>query len=86
VVKPDQARELALQRLRMKQDFKGIAAGGVLLVAICFLIWQFGDNSIPWPVWVAFGIALALLVQGWKAYGPSNRITEAEIQREIERG
>lgn len=86
MVKPDQARELALQRLRMKQDFKGIAAGGVLLVAICFLIWQFGDNSIPWPVWVAFGIALALLVQGWKAYGPSNRITEAEIQREIERG
>jgi len=86
VVKPDQARELALQRLRMKQDFKGIAAGGVLLVAICFLIWQFGDNSIPWPVWVAFGIALALLVQGWKAYGPSNRITEADVEREIERG
>lgn len=86
MVKPDQARELALQRLRMKQDFKGIAAGGVLLVAICFLIWQFGDNSIPWPVWVAFGIALALLVQGWKAYGPSNRITEADVEREIERG
>lgn len=86
MVKPDQARELALQRLRMKQDFKGIAAGGILLVVICFLIWQFGDDSIPWPVWVAFGIAVALVVQGWKAYGPNNRITEADVQREIERG
>jgi hypothetical protein len=86
IAKPEQARELAIQRLKMKQDFKGIAAGGVLAVIICFLIWQFGGASIPWPVWVAFGIGVILLVQGWKAYGPSNQITEAEVQREIERG
>jgi hypothetical protein len=86
IAKPEQARELAIQRLKMKQDFKGIAAGGALAVLICFLIWQFGDDSVPWPVWVAFGIAVALVVQGWKAYGPSNRITEADVQREIERG
>lgn len=52
--RPEHARELAIQRLKMKQDFKGIAAGG------------------------AFA--------GWKAYGPSNRITEADVQREMERG
>lgn len=86
IVKPEHARELAVQRLKMKQDFKGIAAGGVLAVLICFLIWQFGDASIPWPFWVAFGIGVVLIVQGWKAYGPSNQITEADVQREIERG
>jgi hypothetical protein len=86
IAKPEQARELAIQRLKMKQDFKGIAAGGALAVVICFLIWQFGDASIPWPVWVAFGIGVVLVVQGWKAYGPSNRITEADVQREMERG
>jgi hypothetical protein len=86
VAKPEQARELAVQRLKMKQDFKGIAAGGVLVVVLCFLIWQFGDASFPWPVWVAFGIAVLLVVQGWKAYGPSNGITEADVQREMERG
>jgi len=86
IVKPEHARELAIQRLKMKQDFKGIAAGGVLAVAICFLIWQFGDDSFPWPVWVAFGVAVALVVQGWKTYGPSNNITEADVQREIEKG
>ena len=85
IAKPEGARERAIQRLKMKQDFKGIAGGGALTVAICFLIWQFGDDSIPWPVWVAFGIAVLLVVQGWKAYGPSNRITEADVQREMEK-
>jgi hypothetical protein len=86
IERPAQARELAVQRLKMKQDFKGIAAGGALAVTLCFLVWQFGDDSFPWPVWVAFGVAVALVVQGWKTYGPSNRITEADIQREMERG
>ena len=86
IVKPEHARELAVQRLKMKQDFRGIAAGGALAVVICFLVWQFGGDSIPWPVWVAFGIGVVLVVQGWKAYGPSNQITEADVQREMERG
>jgi hypothetical protein len=85
IVKPEHGRELAVQRLKMKQDFKGIAAGGALAVVICFLVWQFGDAGIPWPVWVAFGIGVVLVVQGWKAYGPSNQITEADVQREMER-
>jgi 2TM domain len=84
--RPEHARELAIQRLRMKQDFKGIAAGGALLVALCFLVWEFGDASFPWPAWVAFGVAVLLLVQGWKTYGPNNRISEADVQREMERG
>lgn len=86
VAKPEQARELAIQRLKMKQDFKGIAGGGVLLVAVCFLVWLLADVDLPWPVWVAFGVAVLLVVQGWKAYGSSNQITEADVQREMERG
>jgi hypothetical protein len=85
IAKPEQARELAVQRLKMKQDFKGIAAGGVLLVALCFLVWLLADVDLPWPVWVAIGVAILLVVQGWKAYGSSNQITEADVQREMER-
>jgi 2TM domain len=86
VDKPEHARELAIRRLKMKQDFKGIAAAGVLAVVVCFLIWQLGNADLPWPVWVAFGVALVLVVQGWKAYGPSNRITEADIRAELDKG
>jgi hypothetical protein len=32
------------------------------------------------------GAAIGIVTQGWKAYGPSNRITEDDVQREMGRG
>ena len=84
--KPEHARQLAIQRLKMKQDFKGVAAGGALAIVVTVVIWLLGDGGYFWPVWVCLGVAIALLTQGWKAYGPSNRITEADVQREMEKG
>jgi hypothetical protein len=86
IERPENARELAIQRLKMKQDFKGIAAGGAFAVLVCFLLWAMNDGDYPWPVWVALGVGILVIVQGWKAYGPKNRVTEADIQREMERG
>jgi hypothetical protein len=86
VDKPEHARELAIQRLKMKQDFMGLAGGGILAIVVTTIIWALGEGGYYWPVWVILGVAIALVVQGWKAYGPSNRITEADVQREIERG
>jgi hypothetical protein len=86
VDKPEQARELAIQRLKMKQDFKGLAGSALLAVAVTTIIWAMGGGGDYWPKWVILGVGIALVVQGWKAYGPSNRITEADVQREIERG
>jgi hypothetical protein len=83
---PDQAREVAIQRLKMKQDFKGILAGGLLAVVVTVVIWALGEGGYFWPVWVCLGAAIAVVAQGWKAYGPSNRITEDDVQREIARG
>jgi hypothetical protein len=84
--KPEQARELAIQRLKLKQDFKGIAAGGAFAVLVTTIVWAMSGGGDYWPKWVVLGIAIALVVQGWKAYGPSNRITEADVQREMENG
>ncbi|HET7574031.1 MAG TPA: 2TM domain-containing protein [Solirubrobacterales bacterium] len=86
VDRPEHARELAIQRLRMKQDFKGVAAGGALAIAVTVVIWLLGGGGYFWPVWVCLGVAIALVAQGWKAYGPSNRITEADVRREMEKG
>jgi 2TM domain len=86
VDKPEQARELAIQRLKMKQDFKGLAGGGVLAIVVTTIIWALGEGGYYWPIWVILGVAITLVVLGWKAYGPSNRITEADVQREMERG
>lgn len=86
VDKPEQARELAIQRLKMKQDFKGLVGSGALAIIVTTIIWAMGGDGDYWPKWVILGVGIALVVQGWKAYGPSNRITEADVQREIERG
>ena len=83
---PDEARERAIQRLKLKQDFKGIVAGGLFAVVVCVVIWALGDGGYFWPVWVMLGVAIAIVTQGWKAYGPSNRITEDDVQREMSRG
>ncbi len=83
---PYQARELAIQRLKLKQDFKGVLAGGLLAVVIVVVIWALGEGGYFWPVWVMLGVAIAIVAQGLKAYGPSNRITEADVKREMERG
>jgi hypothetical protein len=84
--RPDNARELAIQRLKLKQDFKGMLAGGVFAVLVCIVIWLLGDGGYFWPIWVILGVGIAVVVQAWKAYGPSNRITEADVQREMEKG
>lgn len=86
VDKPEQARELAIQRLKMKQDFKGLAGSGVLAVLVTTIVWAMGGGGDYWPKWVILGVGIGLVVQGWKAYGPSNRITEADVQRELEKG
>jgi hypothetical protein len=83
---PDKARELAIQRLKLKQDFKGLLAGGIFAIVITVVIWALGEGGYFWPVWVCLGVAIAVAAQGWKAYGPSNRITEADVKREMEKG
>jgi hypothetical protein len=83
---PEQARELAIQRLKMKQDFKGVLGGGLLAVVVTVVIWALGEGGYFWPMWVMLGVAIAIVTQGWKAYGPSNRITEDDVQREMGRG
>ena len=82
---PDIARQLAIQRLKLKQDFKGIAAAGVLAAVVAVVIWALGEGGYFWPVWVVLGVAIGVVATGWKAYGPSNRISENDVQREMSR-
>jgi hypothetical protein len=86
VVNESNARELALQRLKMKQDFKGMVAGGALAVIVSVVIWALAGSGYFWPMWVMLGVAIGVVTQGWKAYGPSGQITEADVQREMSRG
>ena len=82
---PAISRELAIQRLKLKQDFKGIAAAGILAAVVAVVIWAIGGESYFWPAWVMLLGAIPICVQAWKAYGPANRISEDDVQREMGR-
>jgi hypothetical protein len=83
---PDITRELAIQRLKLKQDFKAIAAAGFLGAIVAVVIWALGEGGYFWPAWVMLLGAIPIAVQAWKAYGPANRISEDDVQREMSRG
>jgi hypothetical protein len=84
--KPEDARSLAIQRLKLKRDFKGTVAGGALAIIVTVVIWAMGEGGYFWPMWVMLGAAIVLVVSGWKAYGPQSRITEEDVQREMRQG
>ena len=80
------AREQALRRLKAQRAFRNLllTATGILVVMIA--IWAISGGGYFWPIWVAFGLGIALITTGWQAYGPRERaISEDEIQREMDR-
>ena len=80
------AREQALRRLKAQRAFRNllVTAAGILVVMIA--IWAISGGGYFWPIWVAFGLGIALITTGWQAYGPRERgITEDEIRREMDR-
>jgi hypothetical protein len=81
----DDARRQALNRLRAQRSFRGFAATAVCVLALMVVIWALSGGGYFWPIWVVFGLGIALVASAWQAYGPRQRpITEEDIQREIE--
>ena len=49
-------------------------------------IWALSGGGYFWPIWVVFGLGIALITTAWQAYGPRDHaITEDEIQREMDK-
>ena len=78
----DQLRDLALQRLRKKSDFRlhlliYLTVNGLLVV-----VWAWTGAALFWPIFpiVAWGIGLA--ANAWDAYG-RRPISEERIEREV---
>ena len=56
------------------------------MIVVLIAIWALSDSDYFWPVWPMLGLAIALFFSALRAYGPRQAaITEAEIQREIDR-
>jgi hypothetical protein len=79
-------RAQAIKRIQAKRAFQ---AHGLIYVAVNILlvvIWALTNpGGYFWPIWPLLGWGIGLAAHGWFTLG-QRRITEAEIQREIERG
>ena len=77
-------RERALARIHKKRDFQGHVAAYVVVNAAIWAIWAVTGAGYPWPAWVTGGWGIGLILNAWDVYLRAP-ITEAEVQREMER-
>ncbi len=81
----NEERASALRRLKAKQGFRQHLTTYVAVNLFLVVIWVMTNlGGYFWPIWPMAGWGIAIVLHGWETYrGPS--ITEADIQREIER-
>jgi hypothetical protein len=79
-----QRREQAIQRIRDKNVFKIHLVAYLVINTWLVVMWAISGVSYFWPIFpiVAWGAGVA--VHGYCVYG-GNRVTEAQIQREMQR-
>jgi hypothetical protein len=82
--KPSSEREQALVRLNKRRDFKGHLVAYVVINAALWALWAATGTGYAWPAWVTGLWAIGLVLNAWDVYFRAP-ITEADVQREIER-
>ncbi len=87
MVEDQEARNLAIKRLKEKRDFRTHLVVYFIVNAFLWLLWAFTDSAktgFPWPVWPTLGWGIGVAINAWNVYG-SRPITEDGIQSEMER-
>lgn len=77
-------RELAISRLKEKRDFRMHLGAYVIINLMLVGIWALSGQGHFWPMWVMIFWAVGVAFHGWNTYF-GKPISEAEIQREMER-
>jgi 2TM domain len=71
-------------RLNKRRDFKGHLVAYVVINAALWAVWAATGAGYAWPAWVTGLWAIGLVLNAWDVYFRAP-ITEADVQREIER-
>ena len=81
----DERREAAIRRLKAKRAFMQSLAAYVIVNAFLVAIWALSGQGYFWPIWVMGGWGIGIAFHAWSVYGRGG-ITEADVQREMQRG
>ncbi|HET6871220.1 MAG TPA: DUF1707 domain-containing protein [Solirubrobacteraceae bacterium] len=79
----EQKAEIAQRRHDLQRRLLQEAGGGSGAFLICTAIWAAsGASGFFWPIFVALGVLIPLVKNGWRLYGPAPEFDE--IERELE--
>lgn len=81
----DPQRGAALERIKQKKAFQKNLFSYLAINAFLIVIWAVSGAGFFWPVFALAGWGMGLAFHGYSAYG-RKPVTEAEIQREMDRG
>jgi len=81
---PMSDREQALIRLKKRRDLQGHVIAYLIINAALWGVWAATGAGYAWPAWVTGAWGIGLLLNAWDVYFRAP-ITEADVQREIER-
>jgi hypothetical protein len=94
VTSDEELRKEATASLKRKRKFGQNLLAYLTVNGVLWIMWALTDRStdgsIPWPAWVSAIWGLFLLLDAWRAFArwPTSLfspITDAEIEREVER-
>ena len=81
-------RDLALKRLKKRQDFRAHVVVYIVVNAFLWALWAVlsltNGWSFPWPIFPTLGWGIGVALNAWDVYGRRD-ITTADVDREIER-
>jgi hypothetical protein len=80
----EQRRELAIKRLKEKNDFKMHVLVYVLVNTMLVVIWATTGAGYFWPIWVMAIWGIGVILNGYSVYR-GTQYTEEQIEREMKR-
>lgn len=81
----DEARRLALKRIKARRDLGAHAVTYVVVNLFLVGVWFMSGGGYFWPAWVMGGWGIGLALNVWDVMF-RRPISEAEIEREMRRG
>jgi hypothetical protein len=63
-------RAVNKRRRRNQRDFASLLVSASLVTALMVIIWAATGAGSFWPIWVMFGLGIALALSAWRAFGP----------------
>jgi 2TM domain len=78
-------RKEVRKRLEKRRDFSAHLVAYVVINAMLVGIWAISGAGYFWPAWVMLGWGVGLALNAWDVFF-RRPVTEADVDREVERG